>query len=810
MSKNHNAHSEEKGSVKTFNSLRTYVSVRKVLTFPVGIHLLCFFLAATFQSLGENRARVRAFDVLHIKLDVRFDEAEKSIYGKETIFLLPLTEKFSEVVLDASEMKINRIFLPNGNPLHFKLLSDNLTISLDKAYTMTDTVSLLIDYEVHHPQKGLYFIEPDEDEPKKPRQIWSQNWAEDAHFWFPCFDYPNEKSTFELLATVDDNKIVVSNGRLIEIKEDKGKGLKTYHWVQDKPIHTAIQAIAVGDFAAGRDTIDGLPVEWYVEPARAMDAPRSFSNTSKMIHFFSDKIGYPYPWPKHSNLALTDFTLYGAMENASCIFFTDAVLHDKRALLDVSSDGTVAHELSHQWWGDVVSNRDWSHLWLSEGFATYFSSLWTEYAKGEDEFRYELWNQANAYIHEDSTRFRRPIVYTRYKNADEMLNAHTYPGGSRRLHTLRFVLGDTVFWKVLNAFIRKYEYQSVDTKDFQKVIEEVTGKDFSWFFDEWLYHAGYPEFEVRTSWNPETKAVRLWVKQTQKLDSVTTLFEIPVDVEIVSQDGKHLYRIELDKAEQDFSFPSEEKPITVTFDKGNWILKRVQYKRTKDEYLYRLQNADDVIDRIDAAKGLQAEYGSGPEFVASALEKALLEDPFWGVRVEVARILGELKTEGAEEALFKAYDDRSSRVRRAVVEALGNFQDGSVSDLLARAAQSDSSYFVVASALSALGQSHSPSAFATCATALNQKSYTEIIRTSALRTLGSLKDEKVIPYLQKYASPGNPPNVRIAAIDALENFPSQNVMRYLNELEKREGKASVKEAVQRAVQVVQSRQTMSR
>jgi aminopeptidase N len=758
----------------------------------------------------EGRAPMQSFDILHIKLELTFDEQTKTVLGRETISLVPFSDNFRKVELGAAEMKIESVRELKGQALRFNALQEKLSIDLDKSYTVRDTVTLSIDYEVHQPQKGLYFVGPDKDEPDKSRQIWSQNWAEDAHYWFPCFDFPSEKSTFEVLASVPKEQAVISNGRLVEVSEDETRGLKTYHWVQDKPIHPAIQAIAVGNFTVGRDTVDGLPVEWYVDPRRAKDAPRSFSNTPRMIQFFSSKIGYPYPWAKHANVALADFTLYGAMENASCVFLADNVLHDERAHLDVSNDGTVAHELAHQWWGDVVSNRDWSELWLSEGFATYFSSLWTEYHKGEDEFRYELWNQANAYIREDSTRSRRPIVFTRYGSADSMLNANSYSGGSCRLHMLRFVLGDDLFWKVMNTFIRKYEFRSIGTAELEKTVNEVTGKNFSWFFDEWLYHAGYPEFEIRTDWDPMKKVVRLTVRQTQRPDSLTTLFKMPVDVEIISKDGRSLHHIEIEAEEQEFSFPSEAEPITVAFDRGNWIVKRTRFPRTKQDYLYRLENCEDVVDRIEAARGLAEEYRSDGEFVVSSLAKSLLHDPFWGVRVEAARLLDGLKSDAAREALVRAYGDPSSRVRRVVVEALGNQESPKAEKLLESAAQSDSSYLVVAAALNSLSKNQSASSMKIFLASLGQDSYLDTVRTSALRALGSTKDTSVIPYLEQYASPGNPPRVRIAAINALENFPSQAVLLFLMRLENEAGKVTVKNAIRRAVEQLQLSNTLSR
>lgn len=768
------------------------------------LFLLFFLLQSSFsQKLQERKARDRSYDILHIKLNLNFDQKTKTLFAEAVETVVPRKPNVRSLELDAANLQVKKISLANGKNLLFASSPSQLQIQLDRMYSPMDTVNFVILYEVHYPEKGIYFIEPDEDDPQKPHQIWSQNWAEDAHCWFPCIDDPNEKCTFEVVTTVKDLNAVVANGRLTELKEDAEHHTKTFHWVQDRPIHPAVQAIAVGEFTIGTDSLQGIPIQYYVHPSRAADVPRSFSKTREMLKFFSDKIGFFYPWAKYANVALADFTIYGGMENASNSFITDATLHDERAHLDVRSEGVVSHELAHQWWGDLVTVKDWSEMWLSEGFATYFASLWREHELGKDEFRYDLWQQANSYIHEDTARYHRPIVFKDYQYADSMLNAHTYPGGSRRLHMLRFVLGEDLFWKALNHYAHKFAFGNAGTDDLEAAVEEVAGRKLNWFFDEWLYQAGFPKFEVKYSWSAISKTVQLFVKQTQTVDSLTPLFTTPVDVEIITPTRRQTYQLLVERGEQEFSFPAEEKPLMVTFDKGNWIVKTLKFTKSQEELFYQLKSDEDVVGRIQAAQWLLDQYRLDKE-VLTHLREALLHDPFWGVRAELVKLLKGKTQDDIKQLLMEAYKDRSSRVRRAVVEALGNFGGEDVADVLTKAVLRDDSYYVVALALKSLARMKALNAYEILKGALKQDSYQDVIRAGAIESLAILKDARAGKILLEYASPGHLPRLRIAALKVLRDFKDSSTLPSLQDMEKKEKNKRIRSEIQTSLKALQT------
>jgi aminopeptidase N len=484
----------------------------------------------------EHFTRDRTYDVIHIKLELNLDERQKTVDGKVTTKFAPLRPNLSEFVLDAAEMKIKRVYLPDGRELrfYFDTLAQKLKIYLDRSYSFKDTLSVIVEYFVSNPRKGLYFIQPDSAYPDKPYQIWSQGEPEDNHYWFPCYDFPNDKATSELIATVKKNFVVISNGKLLSVSDDAKKGLRTYHWYMDKPHSSYLISIVVGEYVKLQDYYLDIPLEYYVYKSNAKYAKLSFEKTPDIMKFFSEKIGYKYPYDKYAQTIVEDF-VYGGMENITATTLTSSTIHDERAHLDVSSDGLVAHEMAHQWWGDLLTCRSWEHAWLNEGFATYFTALYFEYAKGKDEFQFNVYNMQRSARFADMTD-KKPTVWNRYFDPTDVFGPHIYQRGGAILNMLRFVLGDELFWKAINYYAHKYAFQNVETNDFKIAIEEATGYNLKWFFDQWLYKAGYPIFEVKYSYDDSKKLLKLEVEQIQPGDSLTPeVFKTPVDVEIADE-----------------------------------------------------------------------------------------------------------------------------------------------------------------------------------------------------------------------------------------------------------------------------------
>jgi aminopeptidase N len=714
-------------------------------------------------------ARDRVADIRHICLELSFDFAAKKVMGRCTTALTPINDGLERVEFDAVELTIHGV--RRGEVvLRYTYDGRKLGVLLDRPFASGEEITIAIDYEAQ-PRRGMYFVGPDAAYPDKPREIWTQGEDEDSRYWFPCYDYPNDKATSEIIATVPAEFFALSNGKLVNVAEDRQAQTKTYHWRQDIA-HTAyLITLAVGRYVELADEYDGIPVLYYVHPGREDDARRAFGNTPRMMRFFSEHIGVRYPYDKYAQVAVNDF-IFGGMENTSATTQTADTLHDARAHLDFSSDPLVAHELAHQWWGDLLTCRDWAHGWLNEGFATYFEALWMEHDKGDAEFRYALHQEAQEYFEEASKEYRRPIVCHVYREPIELFDRHLYQKGGLVLHMLRFVLGDALFWKAMHHYCTTHRGQNVTTADLQRAIEEATGKNLDWFFDQWVYKAGHPELEVSYSWDDDAKLAHVTVKQKQESKpgdlgdaSVPPTFRMPVVIDFEVDGTRCPFRVTLDAKEQTFHFPLPGRPAMVRFDPGNWVLKTLEFKPGKDLLLHQLQHDDQPMGRIFAAHALAK---NGDARAVAALRISLLHDPFWGVQAEAAAALGGVRSGLALDALLEGLQVTHPKARRAVVKALGEFHDEhaatALQDVLSRG---DASYFVEGQAAAALGKTKSPQAYEALLQALEKPSYLETIRAQTFAGLAELKDARAVDVAKAWSAYGKPTRARVGAITCL-------------------------------------------
>ncbi len=430
------------------------------------------------------------------------------------------------------------------------------------------------------------------------------------------------------------------------------------------------------------------------------------------------------------------------MEHTAATTLTEGALHDERAALDVSSDGLVSHELAHQWFGDLLTCRDWAHIWLNEGFATYFALLWTEHHRGKDAFQAAVMGMMQGALSADAKEPRRPIVWKRYKNPWEMFSAHAYLKGGMVLHMLRYLLGDDLFWKGIKHYVRKHAFRCVQTDDFKIAMEEATGKDLSWFFDQWLYKAGYPEFEVRWHWDEEKRQVRVTVRQKQKVTEMTPLFKTPVDIAVTTLSGTKAHRVFIEQAEHEFTFSADTKPLTVNFDPENWILKTLDMPKSKEEWLYQARHVPWVTERLKAIGELGKLKGDGE--AAAVLREVLMRDPFSQCRERAAMWLVEVDiSPQTRDALLQALRDWDSKVRRTAVRGLGErgfLKEPAVAQAVQRIAEHDLSYFAQAEALQVMAQNKVEGVGDLLVRAMKKDSHNDVIRSAALRGFAKLGD----------------------------------------------------------------------
>ena len=711
--------------------------------------------------------RSHNYDVQDYRIELSFDWAKQSVAGETTIKFQPFESNVNEIEVDAGDMSIKSVKLAGGAPLKYRYVdNEKLYVALDRNYPVGADVSITIGYAAT-PKQGLTFITPTETDPTRPYQIWSQGEARTNHYWFPCYDYPNDKATSELVATVGEKFQVISNGSLISVKPNSSAKTKTWDWKMDRPFSSYLVSIIVGQYEEVRGEFKGKPVISYVYPGQAEDGRVSFSKLAQMVAFFSQKTGYDYPYAKYVQTMVRDFG--GAMENITATTMTDTAVHDKRAALDISSDDISSHELAHQWFGDLLTCRHWGEVWLNESFATFFEALWNEHDKGKDDFLYEMYRNQQGYFQAWNQGIRRPIVTTRYSDPDAVFDAYAYPRGGAVLSMLRFVLGEELFWKAIHHYVKKYQWQNVETSDLITAIEEATGENLAWFFDEWVYRMGHPEFEITSNYDG-AKMLKLTVKQTQKLDdkrpwfASPEFFTTPVDIAITTAAGEKIHRVWIDKPEKEFTFEVDSKPLIVNFDRGNYIIKQVKFGRSDEELAYQLTHDADVMGRVLAAIALNSHPGDA---VTKALSQAATGDGFWGVRVEAVRAMAGLKTDATRAALVDAAKDKDSRVRREAIRALGAFKDPKLADLFAKIINSDPSYFAIAEAARALGQTGAPHAFDVLTDAMKLESWQGTIRAGVLGGLAATGTARALEAGLKYASPGNQTGVRSAAFQVL-------------------------------------------
>ncbi len=735
----------------------------------------------------------RPGQVDHIFLDLILDIPGQSFKGNCTTTITPVRPGIQQLRMDAVDLNIESV-LVNGVSQQFDYDGAQIEIHLQQPAT-TATIKVAIAYGVDHPQRGLYFISPTADYPDKPTQVWTQGEDEDSRFWFPCLDYPGQLATSEIRVQVPAGFRAISNGELINT--EKVTDGVVYHWSQQQVHPTYLMTLAVGDFAEIADEWRGKPITYYVEKGREADGKRSMGKTPRMVEFLSNKYGYDYPYPKYAQVCVDDF-IFGGMENTSTTLLTDRCLLDERAAIDnMRTESLVLHELAHQWFGDLVVINHWSHAWIKEGMASYAEVFWTEEEYGKDDAAYYLLNEARAYIEEDSSRYRRPIVTNVYREAIELYDRHLYEKGACVYHMIRAILGDELFDKAIQTFVQNNAHQTVETVDLLRAIDQATGYNLMFLFDQYVFRGGHPDYKVAYSWDGDGKLAKLTVtqKQAKKDSDSKELFDLKIPIAFgyvpknSTQPELKTFFLRINQPEQSFYFPLENKPDFISFDVGNNFLKTVTLNYPVAELKKQLQSDPDPISRIYAAGALGKKGGLE---AVKALAKSLTDDSFWGVRVEVAKKLGKIKLNQGFEALEAGLKDKDARVRRAVIDALSNFKTVASYETLAQCLhQGDPSYYTEAAVARNLGDMVSgnlkdkqPEAIALLKSILEQRAgWNEVVRGGAIAGLSKMKTSAAaVDIILEYTKPGTPQPLRLTSIRCLGTISTGQTPEKLGEI----------------------------
>jgi aminopeptidase N len=698
--------------------------------------------------------------VTHVRLDLTLDLAGRRLSGRSELRLIARRDRLAAVTLNAVDMQIDAVMV-DGRPAEATDYDgEQLRVELDRPIGRGEQFTISVSYSCS-PRRGLYFIGPDEQYPDRALECWTQGQDEDSRHWWPCIDHPIEKATSEVICTAPRGLFVLSNGDLRDRSDVDGDRTR-WHYSLETPHAPYLTTLVCGRFSEVKDTAPetGVDTYYFVTPGREEDARRSFGRTPQMIDYFSRRIGVPYPHKRYSQIVVSDF-IFGGMENTSATTLTDQAVLDERAALDHDMDALVSHELAHQWWGDLVTCREWSEGWLNEGFATYFEYIWREHHKGRDEADVELLGDAESYLAE-SGRYQRPIVCRQYEEPIDLFDSHLYEKGGRVLHMLHHELGEEGFWRSLALYAERHAHRSVETRDLARAIEEASGRNVDRFFDQWVASPGHPELEAGWEWDADAGAGTLRLAQKQAGDKVYS-FSATVRFEV--NGAEHDETVQVRERSHAFELRLPRKPTMVVFDPGDVILKTIKFDKARPLWTRQLKAARLGVDRVLAARAL----GEKPEpAMVEALRDALEKDPFWAVRAAAATSLGRSRRPDALEVLLAARAQEHPRVRRAVASALGEFRGSeSAAEVLARwVDEGDPSYFVEANAALALGRTRSPRALAILPRALGRSSFQDVIRSRALDGLGASGDEEALPVVRREFRPSAPFQTRRAALAA--------------------------------------------
>ncbi|MGX5683972.1 M1 family metallopeptidase [Chryseobacterium cucumeris] len=660
----------------------------------LSIAILGILFSANVSAQTDTSGREKVYrathtkvtELKHTKLKVNFDYQKEQMNGEEWLTASPYFYATNELTLDAKGMLIHEVALDNNgkkSPLKYEYKDDVLKITLDKTYQRNQDYTVYIKYtsrpnEVKqqgsmaiNDAKGLYFINAQGTDPNTPTQIWTQGETESSSAWFPTIDKPNQKTTQEIYMTVPDKYVTLSNGLMKDSKKESN-GLRTDHWVMDKRHSTYLFFMGVGEYAIVKDKWKNIPVDYYIEKEYEPYAKQIYGNTPEMIDFFSKKLNYDYPWAKYAQISGRDY-VSGAMENTTATLHGSDILQKPGQLIDENTwEDTIAHELFHHWFGDLVTAESWSNLTVNESFANYSEYLWNEYKYGKDQADYHLMTDVNNYLHNPSD-FNKNLVRFNYESREDVFDLVTYQKGGGILNMLRNYLGDDAFFAGMNDYLKTNEYQNAEAHQLRLSFEKVSGKDLNWFFNQWYFGSGNPKINYSSTFEPVKKQVAVTINQTQEKP-----FEFPLAIDVYDNGKPKRYNVWVNaEAKNTFSFDVSKTPDLVNINADGVLLADITDTKTPEQNLMQFTNSKEFKSRYLALNGIKDQAGKSP--AAVKLLAAALKDPFFRVRIKALNLIDltnpeQMKALGAEVEKL-ASNDPKTLTQAAAIAALGKTKD---------------------------------------------------------------------------------------------------------------------------------------
>ena len=693
-------------------------------------------------------------DLVHTKLVAHFDYTNATLNGEAWLELHPHFYATNLLKLDAKVMDIHTVSIVSNKGMSaLKYTYDGLilNIELDKTYTASQNYTVYIKYTAKPNEykakgsaaitdaKGLYFINPLGKEKNKPTQIWTQGETEGTSVWIPIIDKPNQKCTQEFQLYVPSKYVSLSNGLLVkQVPQNDGTRLDV--WKMDQVHAPYLFFIGIGDYAVIKDSYKGKEVNYYIEKEFEKQARQIYGKTPQMMALYEKLLGVPYPWAKYAQISGRDY-VSGAMENTSCTLHSDAVQQDARELKDGNAwEGTIAHELFHQWFGDLVTAESWSNITVNESFADYSQTLWFENSKGKDAGDYENYTGLRNYF-SSSTDAEKNLVRFYYSEREDVFDLVSYQKGGRILHMLRHFVGDDAFFKSLNKYLTDNKFSNGSAIKLKLAFEAVTGKDLNWFFNQWYFGNNHPFISITQQYDINKKQVLVKLNQTQVHNK---LFEIPVGIDVYVDGKRNHYEVWIKNKVDSFYFPAAKAPDNVNVDNDKILLWVKNDSKPLSQFIYQYYHARNFMDRYEAVSEA-AENLKNSE--AQQLIQDAMKDTFYIIRGKAINSLNPATiTEPLEKIIFNIADkDPSNLVREEAINTLGALHKEVYKDKMTSWAH-DSSYSIAGAALDALDEIDSTTAKQIAFT-FSKQVIKKRLNTTVTKLLAKYGDETVFDFI---------------------------------------------------------------
>jgi aminopeptidase N len=646
--------------------------------------------AAQTETSGREKVyratHTKVTELKHTKLKVNFNYQKEQMSGEEWLTAAPFFYPTNELTLDAKGMLIHEVALDiNGkkSPLKYDYKDDVLKITLDKTYQKSQDYTVYIRYTARpgevkqegsaaiNDAKGLYFINAQGKDPDKPTQIWTQGETESSSAWFPTIDKSNQKTTQEIYMTVPDKYVTLSNGILKDSKKETN-GQRTDHWVMDKRHSTYLFFMGVGEYAIVKDKWRNIPVDYYIEKEYEPYAKQIYGNTPEMIDFFSKKLGYDYPWAKYAQISGRDY-VSGAMENTTATLHGSGILQKPGQLIDENTwEDTIAHELFHHWFGDLVTAESWSNLTVNESFANYSEYLWNEYKYGKDQADYHQMTDVNMYLHNPAD-FKKDLVRFNYDSREDVFDLVTYQKGGGILHMLRNYLGDDAFFAGMNDYLKTYEYGNAEAHQLRLSFEKVSGRDLNWFFNQWYFGSGNPKLKYTYTFEPVKKQVAVTIEQTQEQP-----FQFPLAIDVYDNGKPKRYKVWVNaEAKNTFNFDVSKNADLVNINADGVLVAEITDTKTPEQNLMQFMGSKEFKSKYEALNGIKDQVGKNP--AATQLLAAAVKDPFFRTRIKALKMMDlssaeQFKAMGTDVEKLTSNDPKTL-VQAAAISALAKTKD---------------------------------------------------------------------------------------------------------------------------------------